>query len=99
MATAYGGVPPEAGKASIKNMYIVYIIQSQKTGRYYIGVTTDIKKRLDSHNRGANKSTCNRGPWKLVYKEEFNDKSRAWYREKQIKKFKGGEAFKKLVNK
>ncbi len=78
--------------------YFVYIIQSQTTNRYYIGMTNDINKRIIYHNHGANKSTRNKGPWKLIYQEKLSDKSSAWLRERQIKKYKGGEAFKKLVN-
>jgi len=79
-------------------MFIVYIIQSLNTGRYYIGTTSNLEQRLRHHNSGANKSTCNRGPWVVVYQELFEDKTKAWLREKQIKKYKSGEAFKKLVN-
>lgn len=60
-------------------------------------MTSNFENRLRHHNSGANRSTKNRGPWKLVHREIFNDKAPAWYREKQIKKYKGGEAFKKLV--
>lgn len=79
-------------------MFTVYIIKSDNSGRYYIGVTTDIEKRLQYHNSGANRSTRKQGPWSLLHEEEFNDKSAAWKRERQIKKYKGGEAFKKLIN-
>ena len=78
-------------------MYYVYVIQSQSSSRYYTGVTSDITQRIRHHNSGANKSTKNKGPWILVYKEEFEDKESAWKRERQIKKYKGGEAFKKLI--
>jgi putative endonuclease len=78
-------------------MYSVYIIKSEKTGRCYIGSTSDMVQRLRHHNSGANKSTKNRGPWLLVYQEVFSEKREAWIREKQIKKYKGGNAFKKLI--
>ena len=79
-------------------MYYVYIIKSETTGRYYIGVTSDLVQRLKHHNSGANRSTKNKGPWVVAYSEKFNDKKSAWLRERQIKKYKGGEAFKKLIN-
>jgi len=78
-------------------MYTVYIAESLSTGGHYIGVTSDLVQRLRHHNSGANKSTKNRGPWKMVYTEVFADKKEAWLRERQIKKYKGGEAFKKLL--
>ena len=77
-------------------LYYVYIIQSQSSKRYYIGVTSDVAQRIRHHNSGANASTKNKGSWFLVYKEIFRDKKLAWKRERQIKKYKGGEAFKKL---
>ena len=78
-------------------MFIVYIIKSQSTGSYYIGMTSDLEQRLRHHASGANRSTRNKGPWLLIYKEQFDTKSEAWKREKQIKSYKGGEAFKKLI--
>ncbi len=78
-------------------MYVVYIIKSKKTEQYYIGVTKDLKQRLRHHNSGANRWTKNKAPWETVYTEDFEDKKSAWFREKQIKSYKGGEAFKKLL--
>ncbi|MDP2918981.1 MAG: GIY-YIG nuclease family protein, partial [Dehalococcoidia bacterium] len=34
-------------------MFYVYILQSEKSGRYYIGSTGDIPTRLAQHNAGA----------------------------------------------
>jgi len=88
------GVTPKAGKTS--NMNFVYIIKNSQ-GRYYIGSTFDIEKRLYYHNSGKNRSTKEKGPWVLVYKEEYGDKQSAIKRERQIKSYKGGNAFKKLL--
>ena len=78
-------------------MYYVYIIKSETTGKHYIGVTSDLVQRLRHHNSGANRWTKNKGPWVVAHSERFNDKKKAWFRERQIKKYKGGEAFKKLI--
>ncbi|HLD17460.1 MAG TPA: GIY-YIG nuclease family protein [Patescibacteria group bacterium] len=78
-------------------MYVVYILQSQTSGRFYIGHTKDLVQRLKDHNRGSTKSTKGRGPWKVVYKEQWFTKQEAWSREHKIKSYKGGEAFKKLL--
>lgn len=80
-------------------MYIIYIIQSKKNKKYYIGYTSDIKNRLFYHNSGKNKSTKSGRPWKIVHEEKFTDKKLAWIRERQIKSYKGGNALKKLVSK
>ncbi len=78
-------------------MYKVYIIKSQRNGRYYIGYTSNFEERFKAHNSGKNSSTKSGCPWIEVYVEEFKDKKSAWLRERQIKKYKGGEAFKKLI--
>lgn len=79
-------------------MFTVYIIQSKTSKRFYVGYSGNFEDRLRHHNSGANKSTKNKGPWVLVYKEDFLSKSEAWKREHQIKSFKGGKAFKNLIN-
>jgi putative endonuclease len=78
-------------------MYFVYILKSLKTNRYYTGISTDIKKRLKQHNSGLVKSTKPYRPWVLIYKEEFPDRYSAYKRERQIKRFKSGEGFRKLL--
>jgi putative endonuclease len=78
-------------------MYFVYILKSLKDHKYYIGSSSDVKKRLDFHNSRLQRSTRNRVPFVLVVYEEFHDKNQALKREKQIKAFKGGAAFKKLI--
>ena len=78
-------------------MYILYIIKSEAKERHYTGVTKNIKERLQRHNQGRNKSTRNHRPWKVIYTENLNTKLEALKREKQIKSWKKGEAFKKLL--
>ena len=79
-------------------IYFVYILQSLKDSNYYIGVTSDLQKRINYHNSGRQRSTKHRIPFKLIYFEELSDKTLALKREKQIKSYKGGNAFKKLIN-
>jgi putative endonuclease len=78
--------------------YFVYILQSDKDFKYYVGYTTNIEERLLSHNAGRQKSTKNRIPFRLVYSEKLNSKTEALARERKIKSYKGGNAFKKLLN-
>ncbi|AFN75436.1 excinuclease abc c subunit domain protein [Melioribacter roseus P3M-2] len=80
-------------------MYYVYILKSVIRERYYIGHTADYEKRLKDHNRGKVRSTKPYVPWKIVYLEEFNSKSEAFKREMQIKSYKNGEAFRRLIEK
>ena len=78
--------------------YYVYILQSIKDNKYYIGSTSDVKERLAYHNNGFQRSTRSRTPFKLIYEEEHIDKCAALKREKQIKDYKGGQAFKILLS-
>ena len=75
----------------------VYILKSKKSGSYYIGSTDSKERRLNEHNRGKNKFTRNRGPWKIVYTEKFSSRKEARRRERKIKSYKGGNEFKKLL--
>jgi putative endonuclease len=75
----------------------VYILKSLKDHKYYIGSTANVAERLRFHNAGLQRSTKHRIPFVLVLTEIFSDKASALTREKQIKDYKGGEAFKKLI--
>jgi len=77
--------------------FYVYIIKSSKNGRHYIGYTSDLKQRVDQHNKNRTKSLKNQGPFRLIHKEEYENIFEARRREKQIKRYKGGRAFKELI--
>lgn len=81
----------------MKSMWYVYVLHSLKDGKYYIGCTTDLTKRLVRHNAGGNISTKYRRPFELIYSEMYNDKREAFARERQIKSYKGGTEFKKML--
>ncbi|MGM0426132.1 MAG: GIY-YIG nuclease family protein [Thermodesulfobacteriota bacterium] len=65
--------------------YYVYILQSEKDGSYYIGSTQSLGDRLDRHNQGRSRYTKPKRPWKVVYFEEYPDRSSAMKRENGIK--------------
>ena len=66
-------------------MYYVYVLKSTVTGTLYIGYTNDIKKRLVKHNTNISFSTKNKGPWILVYSEQYRSKVDAMKREHRLK--------------
>jgi putative endonuclease len=80
-------------------MYSIYILYSQEYNRYYTGSCKGVEKRLKEHNQGCVKSTKAFKPWKIVYSEQFETRGEARKREDQIKRYKGGEAFKSLLRK
>ena len=78
--------------------YTVYIIQSEENKRRYIGYTSDMETRLRQHNEGVNASTRNKGPWKVIYREDdFVTREAALKREKELKRMKGGIQLQKLL--
>ena len=82
-------------------MYFTYILQSESTGRYYIGSTDDLLRRIRQHNdpeyRGSKTTKRFRGPWKLVYSDRFETRSKAMSREKQLKSWKNRKAIQHLI--
>ena len=80
-------------------MPYLYILKNER-GRYYIGITElEPMERLKRHNKGDVVSTRIGAPWTVVYTENFIILENARKREKQIKSWKGGNAFKKLLSK
>ena len=77
--------------------HYVYILKSLKDEKYYIGESHDVDARLLFHNSGKQRSTKNRIPFKIILVEEFETRPLALGREKQIKSWKGGNAFKLLI--
>ncbi|HMN50349.1 MAG TPA: GIY-YIG nuclease family protein [Ignavibacteriaceae bacterium] len=62
--------------------YYVYIVKS-KEGFHYTGFTEDLEKRLIEHNEKDLSFWTKRGTnWKLIYTEEFENKTEALKREK-----------------
>jgi len=67
-------------------MYYVYILQSQKNEKSYVGCTGKLPEiRLNEHNVGTNQWTKVNGPFKLIYYESYMCKTDALRREKFFK--------------
>jgi len=78
-------------------MYSVYILQSLKNQKYYIGHAEDSDVRLKKHNSGCVKSTKYGRPWEVVLVEKYKTRAEAYRRELEIKSYKGGIKFKRLL--
>ncbi len=78
-------------------MCYLYILQNNKD-KYYTGITELLSEtRLLRHNKGNVYSTKFGRPWRLIYTEEYKSMAKAREREKQIKSWHGGNAFKKFI--
>ena len=68
--------------------YYVYLLKCSD-GKYYVGITNDLERRISEQQSGENRNafTCTRRPVRLVYFEFFNDVNQAIAFEKKIKKW------------
>ena len=74
---------------NMDKQYYVYILASRKNGTLYIGITSDLVKRVWEHKEKAVKGfTSKYGIEKLVYYEIFDDPENAIKREKRLKEYK-----------
>jgi len=71
-------------------MYFVYSLQSElDPTHYYVGITTDVERRIKEHNTGKSTHTNKFKPWKLMAYIAFSDKSKAEKFEIYLKKGSG----------
>ncbi len=77
----------------------LYILENHAK-KNYIGITNlAVEDRLKRHNHGDVFSTMKGRPWRIAYIESFDSLGEARKREKLIKSWHGGNAFKKLLSK
>ena len=58
-------------------MTYVYILRSVKNGKFYTGVTSDLRRRFLEHNASGSAYTGKFQPWKLVWYGAFADRALA----------------------
>ena len=78
-------------------MYYTYVLLSRKDKNFYIGHTSDLRKRFKEHNDGKSRSTKPRRPFDLVYYEACLNRFDAIRREKFLKTGPGGRYLKKRL--
>ena len=75
----------------------VYILESQKNQRFYIGSTINLEERFNRHNAGHEKSTKSYIPYRLVFKQECQTINEAKRLEYKIKKWKRRDLVLKVI--
>ena len=64
----------------------VYVLRSVRNrDHYYVGLTGDVKRRVEEHNRGESRYTSELRPWELVVSLEFARRSSAAAFERHLK--------------
>ena len=76
---------------------LVYILQSLRDGRFYIGSTSDLKQRMRHHYSGFTPSTKRFGGIKLVLSQEFSTLKEARFIERRLKRLKRRDYLEKIV--
>lgn len=68
----------------------VYVLQcADMVPRFYVGLTSDVSRRLEDHNTGRCPHTARYRPWRLHVAIEFRDEKRAVRFERYLKSGSG----------
>ena len=79
-------------------MHIVYILQSKKTNKFYIGETNNIEQRLREHKQGKSAFGKRNKDIRLVYYIEVESLAKARKIENYIKRQKSRKFIEKVIN-
>ena len=80
--------------------YRTYILYSVSLDKFYIGHTGDqLAERLRRHLSDHDGFTSKAKDWTITYFEEFETKTEAYARERQIKNWKSKKLIKQLIDK
>jgi predicted GIY-YIG superfamily endonuclease len=67
-------------------VYYVYLIENLSAAHErYVGMTTDLKERLQEHNAGKSSHTSKFKPWKMTTYIAFADRAKAEAFERYLK--------------
>ena len=66
-------------------MFTIYALKSLTRNYIYVGMTSDLPKRLDRHNHGHERTTRPYRPFELIYSEVVETRVEARIREKYFK--------------
>ena len=75
----------------------VYILKSLKNGKYYVGSTDNLERRIFEHNSGKSKYTRLSKPFELVFSQEFETLVLARKVEFKLKSFKSKKIIEQII--
>lgn len=78
-------------------MAFVYILKSERDGRYYVGSTTDINRRFKQHQENSHSTSKRMGPFRLEFYQEYPSLNIARSIENRIKRFKRRDFIEKII--
>ncbi|KKU57547.1 MAG: hypothetical protein UX81_C0033G0003 [Parcubacteria group bacterium GW2011_GWA2_47_12] len=74
----------------------VYILRDQR-GKFYVGSTSDIERRIKQHFSGHTQTTRNMKELKLIFSQEYESLEIARRIERKIKKLKRKDYIEKMI--
>jgi len=78
-------------------MFYVYILESLKDKKLYVGYTNNLRRRFEKHNSGKIDVTKYRRPFKIIYYEAYLNQQDATSREKYFKTGWGRTYLKRIL--
>ena len=72
--------------------YRVYVIRNRE-GKFYIGLSDDVARRVQQHDAGQSQWTKGRGPWTIVWQSEESSLTDARKLENRLKRQGRGKGF------
>jgi putative endonuclease len=83
-------MPSEALAKEGRHMHYVYLLESEAfADQRYVGMASDLKRRLSDHNAGKSPHTSKFTPWRLVTYVAFSDERKARTFERYLKSGSG----------
>jgi putative endonuclease len=70
-------------------VWSVYAISAQTRKYIYVGLSNNLLRRVEEHQRGYNKTTNPYRPFKLIYSKSFDTRIQAREHEKYLKSSPG----------
>lgn len=74
----------------------LYILQNLD-GKFYVGSTDNLKRRIEQHKLGHTQTTKNMGTIKLVFSQKYDTLLEARRMERKLKKFKRKDFIEKII--
>jgi putative endonuclease len=95
--TEYGFAWSAESSIKFKQMFTVYALSGKVRNSIYVGMTSNIGKRLTAHNRGYERTTKPYRSFHLIYAAEHSTRESVRTREKYLKSGTG-KCFLKSLN-
>jgi putative endonuclease len=73
-------------------IYRVYILRNSE-GRFYIGLSDDVARRIEQHDSGQSRWTKERGPWTILWQSAELSLTDARKLENRLKRQGRGKGF------